>query len=330
MKTYTNKAECFITGRMGLLLILAVSLMLNGCTVSIPNPNKVYPLEEKVLSGEGADKILIIEIAGIITENDSSKGFGGHVVNIVARVKEVLDRAETDNSIRAILLRINSPGGEVTATDIIYNQLLEFKKRKNIPIIADITAVGASGAYYIAMAADKVIARPTSVTGSIGVIIQGVNAVELLKKMGLKSVTYKSGKFKDMGSPLKPLSDEETQIVDEIIKQMHNRFLGIVSKGRNLDMNIVNKIGDGRVYTASQAKENQLIDEIGYFKDAVQLTKKLAGLELAQVVIYHRENEYKNNIYNKSGAESSLQLLGVNLDNFLSNNYATFLYQWQP
>ncbi|MCP4298152.1 MAG: hypothetical protein GY786_21410, partial [Proteobacteria bacterium] len=141
MKTYLNRMECFMTGRTGLLLIVAVSLMLTGCIVSIPNPNKVHPLEEKVLSGEGSNKILIIEIAGIITEKDSSKGFVGHVVNIVARVKEVLDQAEEDDSIRAILLRINSPGGEVTATDIIYNQLLEFKKRKGIPIIADITAV---------------------------------------------------------------------------------------------------------------------------------------------------------------------------------------------
>ncbi|MBU2646683.1 signal peptide peptidase SppA, partial [bacterium] len=230
----------------------------------------------------------------------------------------------------AVILLVDSPGGEVTATDIIYHEIKSFKERRNIPVIADISSVGASGAYYIAMASDRIVARPTSIVGSIGVIISSVNLTPLMEKIGVESVTYKSGAHKDMGSPLKPPSKDDDELFNSIIRQLHSQFVTIVTQNRKLDPARIDQITDGRVFSAQQALENHLIDKIGYFKDTVALAKRVANIKSESVIIYHREGEFIENVYHVSDTSVMFQMMGLNLERLFTNDTPKFLYLWRP
>src|SRR5918996_1860226 len=195
-----------LTGLWKGLTTAGLIALLSGCvTINlIPGPG---PLEEKRLSGTGNEKVVLMELTGLISNQDD----GGLLErpNMVAQVKEELTRAAEDPRVKAVVLRINSPGGTVTASDILYHELLAFKEKRKVPVIASIMDVGASGGYYIAMAADKVVVHPSSITGSLGVIMMTVNAKGLLEKIGVEAMTVKSGPRKDMGSPFRSLTEEE-------------------------------------------------------------------------------------------------------------------------
>jgi protease-4 len=192
--------------------------------------------------------------------------------------------------------------------------------------------VGASGGYYIASAADSVLAHPSSVTGSIGVIMLTMNARGLLEKVGVEATAVTSGPRKDMGSPFRAMTPEERAIFQGLIDAFYQRFLSVVQEGRpNLQMDQIKKLADGRIYTGEQAKASGLVDDIGYLEDAVELAKKKAGLTEARVIMYRRPGEYSNNVYSKLVAPSPLaSLAALDLQSLVRGGTPQFMYLWMP
>jgi protease-4 len=316
--------------RRRFVLVLLVGLLIPGCTFNFPLFPGPGPLQESQVSGTGKAKVLLIEISGVISSQD-----GDGIVptpGLLASVKEQLTRATQDESVKSVVLRINTPGGTVTASDIIHHELKAFKAARKIPIVASIMDVGASGGYYIAAAADTVLAHPSSVTGSIGVIMLTVNARGLMEKVGLEATAVTSGPRKDMGSPFRTMTPEERAIFQGLIDSFYQRFLTVVQEGRpHLQMDQIKKLADGRIYTGEQAKASGLVDEIGYLEDAVELAKKKAGLTEARVVTYKRPGEYSNNVYSKLTAPSPLASLGnLDLMSFVRGGTPQFMYLWMP
>lgn len=312
------------------IAVLALALMQAAC-VTINLPPGPGTLEEHKVSGTGKDKVLLMDISGVIS-SDNKDGFYT-TPGMLATVKEELERAGKDERVKAIVLRINSPGGTVTASDIIYHELKTFKTTRKIPVVAAIMDVGASGGYYIAAAADAVLAHPSSVTGSIGVIMLTVNARGLLEKVGVETNAVTSGPRKDMGSPFRTMLPEERAIFQSVIDGFYQRFLQIVQDGRpNLSGETIKKLADGRIYSGEQAKASGLIDEIGYLEDAVELAKKKAGLTDARVVTYRRPGEYQNNIYSRlvAPAPSLANLATIDLLSMVRGGSPQFMYLWMP
>jgi protease-4 len=278
--------------------VTAVTSLLVGC-VSFELPGGAPPpLTETVVYGESGPKILMVQIDGLLTEDSESSWFGLRRESPVARIREELDRAREDSEIRALLLRIDSPGGTVTASDLLYEEILRFKEERGIPVVAQLMGMATSGGYYVAMAADSLVAQPTTVTGSIGVLFSGVNFSGLMQKIGVADQTLTSGAFKDAGSPLRPMRPEERAQIQSVIDDMYQRFLAVVRKGRPvLSAEQVGKLADGRIYSAQQALTNGLVDRIGGVEDAVAIAREKASVSSARVVTYHRPREYRKNLY---------------------------------
>lgn len=316
--------------RSGPVMLCLFVLAFAGCTFNFPLFPGPGPLQETQVSGTGKAKVILIEISGVITSQE-----GDSLVptpSLLAGVKEQLTRATQDDAVKAVVLRINTPGGTVTASDILHHELKTFKANKKVPIVASIMDVGASGGYYIASAADAVLAHPSSVTGSIGVIMLTMNARGLLEKVGVEATAVTSGPRKDMGSPFRPMTPEERAIFQGLIDSFYQRFLSVVQDGRpNLPPDQIKKLADGRIYTGEQAKAAGLVDDIGYLDDAVELAKKKAGLTEARVMMYRRPGEYSNNIYSKLAAPGPLSALGnFDLMAFVRGGTPQFMYLWMP
>src|SRR5262245_52436009 len=207
-----------------------------GCSISLDLSPKIQPLVEDTVEGSGSAKILVLDLSGLLS--DEPVGFSITTppprVPLPARVREELRRAEDDEAIQALIVRINSPGGSITASDVVYREIREFRRRKQVPVIAAMMDVAASGGYYAALAADKIIAHPTTVTGSIGVIMITVNAQGLLEKIGVSAVPIKSGPLKDAGAPFRPLTADERAIFQGVIDTMQNRFVHLTAESRHL------------------------------------------------------------------------------------------------
>ena len=316
---------------VAIALVLLVASLISGCAfVNVPLLPPPMPLEEQLLEGDGARKILLIDISGAITEQEKSGGLlGRSAPSMVSMVRESLQKAEKDSRIAGVILRINSPGGTVTASDIIHHEITEFRKQKNIPVLACIMSVGTSGGYYVATAADEIIAHPTAITGSIGVILMKFNVEGLMGKIGVEQQSVKSGDKKDIMSPFRKATPEEIKLGQEIIDQLYGRFLDIVMarKGNSLTRDELLKLADGRLYTAGQALEGKLIDRIGYLDDVITSIRRTAGDDRARVVSYYRPGTYKGSIYADAGEQwGVLEMLG-NLDAFSAGS---FMYLWRP
>ncbi len=308
---------------------------LSGCSfISVSLAPSVAPLKETAVMGKGRDKILIIDISGIITDEER-RGFAGisEEPGMVARVREELKMAARDKRVKAVILRVNSPGGTVTASDMIYHEIMRFKEKTGVKIVSCIMDLGASGGYYVAVPADKIIAYPTTVTGSIGVIMLNLSIEGLLQKIGVKDASMKTGEHKDMGSPLKTMPDEERKIFQDVLDSLHEKFLSAIAENRKeLSPEKLRALADGRIYTARQALEHGLIDLIGYLDDAVALAQKEAGLAKARVVMYHRPGAYKNNIYSQLGNPGigSVNIFNFDLKTFARSGTPSFMYLWSP
>jgi protease-4 len=260
-------------------------------------------LQESVVAGEGRDKILLLDITDVITgrEEDRALGFATEE-STVARVLEALRRAGEDSRVRAVVLRIDSPGGGVTASDTIYREVLRFREETGRPVIAALLDIATSGAYYIALAADRIVASPTTVTGSIGVILMGLNVEGLMTKLGIQDQTVKSGAHKDLLSPFRRSTPEEREIVQDVIDELHGRFVSLVEQHRSQVPGIeLRHLTDGRILTASQALAAGLVDRVGYVDDALAEARAASGLAEARVIMYHRGNEYRDNVYSRWG-----------------------------
>lgn len=321
-----------MTRSLILSLLLIAMTIAGGCAfVTIPLTAQPSPLEERTLEGDGVKKILLLDISGTISEQEKTSGLlGGSLPSTVSLIRESLQKAEQDDRIRAVILRINSPGGSVTASDIIRHDIIEFKKRRNVPVLACILAVGASGGYYVATAADEIIAHPTAVTGSIGVILMKFNVAGLMAKLGVEEQTIKSGDKKDILSLFRRATPEEEKLAQEIINQYHNRFLDMIvaRPGNKLSLDQLRKLADGRIFTAEQAFRVHLIDKTGYLDDVINHARKCIGDEKARVISYYRPGSYRGSIY--AGTDAAGGLAGMasgGINGFSSGN---FMYLWQP
>ena len=320
---------------MALLISLVV---LAGCGPSAFRIELVpanQQLEETVIQRDKgifvSDKIAVIDVDGLLI-NTRKRGFMRGGDNPVSLFVEKLDKAATDRRVKAVVLRLNSPGGTVAASDIMYHSLREFKRKTGKPVLACILDLGCSGAYYLACGSDGIIAQPGGVTGSIGTIMQTFSLAGTMEKIGVKAVAIKSGKLKDLGSPLHDLREEEQKVLEGIINQFFEQFLTVVLEGRKeIGEQKLRGLADGRVYTAKEALQENLIDRVGYPADGIEWAKEIAGVEKARVVMYHRPLGYKANVYGSSmSAEGVGALVNVKLPDWLTSDGAQFLYLWQP
>lgn len=226
-----------------------------------------------LIGGDGlpfGDKVAVVEVEGIITEPES----------INKQIKEFMER----DDVKAIVVRINSPGGGVGPSQEIYREVKKASAKKKV--IASMGAVAASGGYYIAAAADKIIANPGTITGSIGVIMEFANAEELLNKIGFKGYVIKSGEYKDIGSPLRGMKEDEKKLLQNVIDDVHRQFVGIVAENRKLKIDAVKKFADGRIFSGQQAKDIGLVDDIGNFQDAIDIAAAMANIKGKPVVLH--------------------------------------------
>ena len=316
-----------------LFIVLALSF-LSGCAyVQVPLFPPIQPLQEKVIEGDGTAKIVLMEITGIVSEQEKMKRMGfSEEVSLVAQIKEELQRAEKDKNVAGILLKVDSPGGTVTASDMIYHELMEFKKKTGKRVMACILGLGASGAYYISSAADEITAHPTALTGSIGVIAMKIDLHGLMEKIGVKNETFKSGENKDLFSPFRPSTPEQIEILQKIINQLHQRFIDVIADGRKgiLSREDIEKLADGRIYTSEQALNNKLIDSIGYLDDSITLMKKKLNLNQAKVIVYLRPGSYKGSIYAGYPASASWPISLLEGSSICPAPDVKFMYLWKP
>ena len=197
-----------------------------------------------------------------------------------------LNYAKEDSAVKGIIIRVNTPGGGVVESAQIHDKIVEIQKEAKKPVYISMGSMAASGGYYISASADKIFASPETLTGSLGVIMQGINYAGLAEKYGVKFETIKSGEFKDIMSPSREMTDEERNILQEMINNSYNGFVKVISDGRGIPQEEVKRIADGRIYDGRQAKELKLIDDFGYFETVVDVMKKDHKLDDAQVVQY--------------------------------------------
>ena len=324
---------------LSLLASITLSLFVGGCRAGafkvqiIPDRQELQETEIKRDKGMFiSDKIAVIDIDGVMY-NRSRSGFMKQGDNPVSTFLEKLDKAAADKNVKAVVLRLNSPGGSVAATDIMYHSLVEFKKKTGKPVIASMMDMACSGAYYLACGCDGIIAQPSCVTGSIGTIMQTFSIAGTMEKIGVKAVAIKSGKMKDMASPLHDMHEEEQELLEGIINDFYEQFLGVVENGReDIDKKRLRELADGRVFTANQALQNNLIDRIGYTSDGVKWAKEMASIDKSHTVIYHRPQNYKPNIYGSAMNVSNGKgaLVNIEIPDWLNSSGVQFLYLWQP
>ncbi len=319
------------------ITVLGIALLIGGCGGNSGLLLRIVPIEtalgEITISKDKgwfvSDKVVLIDVDGMIL-NAREQSWAGESQNPVSVFVEKLDKAAADSDVKAVVIRINSPGGTVTASDMMYRSLVQFRKSKKVPVIAVIEDVGASGGYYLACGADKIVAYPTSITGSIGVIMQTFSVARTLSMLGVESKAITSGPYKDLASPLKPLNAEDRKVLSGMVDEFYAGFLAVVSKGRsNLTTKKIRKLADGRVYTGVQAYKNGLVDELGTTQDAVLMARKLANISKARLVTYQRGNGYRANVHNRSNVgPQQFNLINITTPKLLDMNRPRFLYLW--
>jgi protease-4 len=294
-----SNAKAISPRRHGLWLTVALGILVSGCTGFMGYTPPQF--KEVLLQGSGSDKILLIDINGPISNQPLLIQNVGIIPGMTARVRQELELAFNDNNIRGILLRIDSPGGTITDSDVIYHSLMEFKKAKKVKIIAAMEDIAASGAFYIAMAADEIYAHPTTVTGSIGVIMEHMDVADLMNKLGVRADPVTSGTYKDITSQFRKMTDEERALLQAVVNAQYEKFVKVVQDGRpKMTQQQIRAIADGRIMTADEAKERGLIDGIGYLDDVYKRLSQLAGFPSNKLVRYSNTWLTGNNIYSSS------------------------------
>lgn len=315
-----------------------VTAVLGGCT-PIVNIN-VMPPEERfkpqvVLEEGGSSRVAVIEVRGLIMDG-RTPGLIMDGPNPVDRFVAQLTLAEKDPAVRAIIVRITSPGGTVTASHVMHEELRRFSRVTGKPVVASIGEVGASGGYYLALAADTIMAEPTSITGSIGVIMPTVNVSEGLAMIGIRSRSITSGPNKDLANPLEPMRDAQYAVLQEMVDEMYARFRGLVVERRpGLSSGNLAMATDGRVVMGERARELGLVDELGGLREAFARAKTMAGLERATLVKYADPATPPRSIYSASDSgvgerEVNLVQLKMGTGSLGANGTAPFYYLWAP
>lgn len=315
-----------------LLIFIALALLiLPGCAPKIKlfAAQSTDPLQEFVIEGEGDGKIALIHLNGFLT-TQPNQGVLRAKPSPVQELVSSLKLAELDEEVRGVVLAIDSPGGTTTASDIIYHELMDFRQRSGKKVVVTMLDVAASGGYYAALAGDYIMAHPTTVTGSVGVIFLRPKLHGLMDKIGVDVEVSKSGRDKDMGSPFRPTTAEEQALFQGIIDDYANRFHGLVAKHRRLSAANMATVQTARVFTANQAKSVGLIDQIGYMQDTFAQARKLSGLgKDAKIITYRRDTYPNDNPYNTLSVTNAdkLNLLGVDASLIMPPK-AGFYYIW--
>ena len=260
-----------------------------------------------VLLGGGAFFLFLVGIFALVyfsvrsQQKDTFTGFGDKIAivdleGVILTPKDVVEQLRKyadDSSIKAIVLHVNSPGGGAAASEEIYREVLRVRDQKKKRIVASIETVGASGAYYVSSATNKIFADDASIVGSIGVIVQWVNYEELMKWAKLKDITIKAGEFKDVGSPTRDLTPTERAYLQGLIDDMHVQFIHSVANGRHMKDDDVRVLANGKVWTGEQAVPLKLVDQIGDFRAAIEDTAKSVGIK-GEPTLVHPEKERKS------------------------------------
>jgi protease-4 len=317
-----------------LLSLLALSLAgcFNGLVLT---PTHVGgPVQETLVADADhwccRHKVALIDVEGMLL-NARTSSLLGSGENPTSLFRERLDAAAQDKHVKAVVLRINSPGGAVTASDIMYQDLLRFRAETGKPVVACMMDIAASGGYYVAMACDRIYAHPTTVTGSIGVIMSLYNASGLCAMLGVKSDPIKSGPNKDIGNPARPMTEEERAILQKMISSFYDQFVQVVAKGRpELSEERVRALADGRVYTGLEAQKLGLVDEIGYLDDAIQAAINLACIKDARVVAYDKCGGCRGSIYAAAPHIPSEINVKLDIPGLGGPTGAAFMYVWEP
>lgn len=279
-----------------------------------------FPTFNEIWScGQGSNKVIRIPITGMIHLSNTGSFLNPESSSTIAL--QSIRRATLDKDVLGLILDIDSGGGGITASDIIYNALLNFKKQNpKRRIVALYGDTAASGAYYISLAADQIIARPTSITGSIGVIVPSVNFYDLATKYGIKDASIKSGSNKDLLNPLAATSDEQTFIMQSVVDDLYEHFVKLVAKNRDIPEKKVKTIADGRIFTAPEALQLKLIDEIGYWDAAMTRMAELLDVDKVKVYRYETTFSFGNLIRaNKT----------INPKAWFQNNEPRIQYRWK-
>ncbi|MFQ5412937.1 MAG: signal peptide peptidase SppA [Phycisphaerae bacterium] len=276
-------------------------------------------------------KIAVIDVTGLILNAPKPQllGKGEHPVSVLL---EQLDKARKDPWVKGLVLRINSPGGSVTASELMHAEIMRFKQSGK-PIKAVMMDVAASGGYYIACACDEIIAHRSTVTGSIGVIMQLFDLSGTMQKIGLRSNAITSGVHKDTASPFRPMRPEERELLQAIVNDMYEQFIRVVAAGRpGIDEAEVRRLADGRVYLAPKALDAGLIDRIGTLPEVIQDLKREIGARGVRVVMYHRPAEYRPNYYAATphARLADINFFKVDFPNMLQTAQPRFMYVWTP
>ena len=325
-------------GRKSNLLVMVVFMFLGGLSVSGCGglhvnllPDRTKPLKENVLEGTGTGKVLVIPVYGTISDAPR-KGMLSKEPSLVEEVVAQLRLAEKDPEVKAVVLKVSSPGGGATASDFIYQELLAFKEKKKAKVFVMMMSLAASGGYYISLPADMIWANATTVTGSIGVIFLRPDLTGLMEKVGLGVEVNKSGRNKDMGAPWRAATPEEKEIFKGLSDKMGAHFLTLVAKHRKLSEAQLAEVGSARVYLAEEALALKLIDRIGYLSEALAEAKKQAGLEEnAKVIAYRRAPSPNENVYSLSGeGEGKTALIDTPFSELTAALQPGFYYLWAP
>jgi protease IV len=308
--------------------------MTGQVSTSMRTDNTASRLVSTPVYGNGhnlySGKICVIDVDGLLLNRNNS-GVGSMGENPVALFREKLDYVLSDSSIKALVLRINSSGGGVTATDMMSRDLEQVRTERNIPIVACIMEVGTGGAYYIAVGADHIVALPTSIVGGVGVILNVYNVEDMMGQFGVSPLTLKQGEMIDMGSPTRVMKVEEREALQQIADEFHSRFTERVISRRSLKQIDTSRL-DGRVFTGAQALSGSMVDQLGYLDDAVTQARTLAGLDdQTSIVMLRRDNDRAYTLLDVTPNSPTLtSLLPVKIPGLDRSQLPTFLYIWQP
>ncbi|GBD03066.1 Putative signal peptide peptidase SppA [bacterium HR19] len=305
------------------------ALLGSSCIYNIDLGIRGYaPLSEVTLLGEGKEKILLINISGVISWEDIRESRGLFTVSepsIVSRIREELDKAEKDQNIKAIVFKVSSPGGLVSASEAIYNEIKNFKEKKKIPIVAYISTLGVSGSYYVILPSDKIVANPASTVGSIGVYAMKLNVEKLADKVGVEFEIVKGGAHKDMLLFHRKMTEEEREKFQKLIDYYYDIFKKRVVEWRgNKLKKPIDEIADGIVFSPETALSLGLIDEIGDIYKAIDSAAKIAGLKSWKLISYTRKGQNLPSIWTETYGKHDLSVI----KNILNYGEFLILYIW--
>ncbi|MEL7239640.1 MAG: signal peptide peptidase SppA [Planctomycetota bacterium] len=287
---------------MRLFAVVVAAMFVAGCSlpsVLVTPVSAQTSLEETVVSpGNKRAKVLIVEVEGMLANTRAGGGILGAAENKVSLLEQELTVAAQDDSVKVVVLRVNSPGGTVAASEAMYDSVRRFKKATGKPVLVQCQDVAASGGYYVACAGDEIYAQNTSIVGSIGVIFQVVTVEQAMNNFGVRVESLKSGPLKDLGSPFNGLDAAEREVMQGMIDDFYAQFTGVVQQHRSVAD--PSKAFDGRVFTAEQAKDIGLIDGVQSLPSTIKRARELAGRDNAVVVMYRRPYGYAGSIYASS------------------------------